>query len=443
MAPNDESTHDVASRDDDRLERVPVSDAVRAALLALAAGDPSRPVPWEGVEADEFLSALYREGLIGLAHRYVQESPHCGDVPPRLAEWVREAHLVTSVRMAVSYQAMGHILRRLARAAPPFLVAKGPAVAQTLYPNPWLRAFGDVDVIVHQRDWRAVDDVVTRMGLLPERDARVPMPPLSGADALYERTYRHPSGFALDVHYDDLLNCGLAARDVDGFWRRALSIEIEGVQVRTLAPADQFVHLCAHAHYHGYTRLVWLSDLAFLLRDHGEGLDWEQVIRTVRLEEVQVPVYYTLRLLEGMLGVAAPAGVLARVRPDRFRRAAHELFMPERDLLSLQPMWRPDLSFYFLPLLKRLVPDLLVMGRRGEKLGYLARLLVPPPDWLRRYYHLPPSSPIWPHYALHPLKLAHHYATELLTAARLRRLRLDEDDIPYLRRVGVTTRMVR
>lgn len=413
-----------------------VSPPVRAALCALAAGDLSLPVPWRGADPDDLLAALHREGLVGLAQRYVQASPHAGAVPPRLAERVREAHLVTAVRLAMAYQVMGRILRRLARSGPPLLVAKGPAVALTLYPNPWLRAFGDVDVIVRQRDWRALDAVATAMGLVPERDARVPMP-LSGADVLYERTYLHPSGFALDAHYDDLLNCGLAARDVDGYWRRARPLEVEGVEVRALAPADQFVHLCAHAHYHGYTRLVWLSDLAFLVRDHGHAVDWEQVARTVRLEEARVPVYYTLRLLDGLLGVRAPDGLLDRVRPDCLRRAAHERLMPEGQLLALRPMWRPDLSFYFLPLLKRLGPDLLVMGRRREKLGVLARLLAPPSSWLRRYYGLPPTAPVWPHYLLHPLKLAHHYASELVTAARLGRLRLDEDDLPYLRRARV------
>ncbi len=436
MGSSNETERGMTSADIDRLERVPVSDALRAVLVALASGDVSRPVAWEGVDADDLLAALYREGLIGLAHRYTLESPHGAAVPPRVAERVREAHLVTSVRLAVSYQMMGRVLRRLTRVAPPFLIAKGPAVAQTLYPNPWLRTFSDVDLIAHQRDWRALDDVLLRMGFTPARDALVPMPPLSGADCLYERTYHHPSGFMLDVHYDDLLNCGLAARDADGFWRRARTIEVEGVPVRTLAPADQFVHLCAHAHYHGYTRLVWLSDLAFLVRDHGDEVDWTQVVDTVRLEETQVPVYYTARLLAAMLCVAVSPEVLAQVRPDRFRRAVHEALMPERDLLALQPMWRPDLSFYFLPLLKRLVPDLLVMGRRRDKLAYLARLLVPPSHWLRRYYSLSPSSPIWPHYILHPLKLAHHYLTELATAVRLRRLRLTEDDLPYLRRAG-------
>ena len=421
----------------DRLERVAVSGGVRAALLALAAGDLSRPVPWKSADPGELLAALSREGLIGLAYRYAHESPHAGAVPPAVVERLREAHLAISVRLAVSCHVMGTVLRTLERSATPFLVVKGPAVARALYPSPWLRAFGDVDIIVHQRDWQAVEELVVRMGFAPDRDARVPMPPLSGADVLYERTYRHPSRLALDVHYDDILNCGLATRDVDGFWQRARSIDIEGLPVRTLAPADQLIHLCAHAHYHGYTRLIWLSDLAFLVRDHADELDWAQVIRTVRGEEARVPVYYTLRLLDAMLGVTVPAEVLAQARPDRFRRTVHERLIPERELLALQPMWRPDLSFYFLPLLKRLVPDLLVMGRRRDKLGYLARMLVPPGPWLRRYYSLPPSSPVWPQHILHPLKLAYHYASEIVTAARLGRLRLDEDDLPYLRRARV------
>lgn len=420
----------------DRMERIAVSEATRAVLVTLAAGDVTRAVPWGDVDPDEVLAALYREGLVGLAYHYTIESPHRQAVPPRLAERVREAHLVTAVRLAVSYQLMGRILRRLTRTAPPFLVAKGPALAQTLYPSPWLRSFNDVDIIVHQHDWRALDDAVLRMGFTPDRDARVPLPPLSGVDSLYERTYRHPSGFTLDVHYDDLLNCGLAARDAEGFWRRACDITIEGLRVQTLAPADAFVHLCAHAHYHGYTRLVWLSDLAFLVRDHADTIDWHQVVRTVRHEDARVPVYYTARLLDALLGVAVPAEVMAHITPDRFRRTAHEVYMPEADVMALRPMWRPDLSFYFLPLLKRLIPDLLVMGRRRDKLAYLARLLVPPSRWLRHYYSLPPSTPVWPHYILHPLKLAHHYTTELIIAARLRRLRLDEDDIPYLRRAG-------
>ena len=80
---------------------------------------------------------------------------------------------------------------------------------------------------------------------------------------------------------------------------------------------------------------------------------------------------------------------------------------------------RPDFSFYFIPLLKRLLPDLLVMGRRREKLHYLLRLVVPPAAWLRAYYRLDERRAVGPHRLLHPLKLAMHYLAEIGAAGRV------------------------
>jgi hypothetical protein len=182
-----------------------------------------------------------------------------------------------------------------------------------------------------------------------------------------------------------------------------------------LSLEDQLIHLCTHAHYHGYTRLNWFSDIAFIVRDHAAQLDWERLLETVRIEEVQVGVCYTLHFLDRLLGVSAPADVLAALQPDRFRRWWHERYLPEEKVLSLQPMWRPDFSFYFIPLFKRLLPDLLVMGRRGDKLRYLLQLLFPPRTWLRDYYKLGDTSRVAVHYLLHPLKLTYHYLAEVVT----------------------------
>jgi hypothetical protein len=189
------------------------------------------------------------------------------------------------------------------------------------------------------------------------------------------------------------------------------------VPVKTLSLEDQLIHLCTHAHYHGYTRLNCFSDMAFIVRDRAAALDWGQLIETVRIEEAQVGVYYSLRFLDQLLGISVPGDVIAALRPDGFRRWFHERYLPEEKVLSLQPMWRPDFSFYFTPFLKRLLPDMLVMGRRSEKLRYLLRLLAPPRDWLAYYYSLDESQPVWVHYLLHPLKLACHLVEEILTTA--------------------------
>jgi hypothetical protein len=89
-------------------------------------------------------------------------------------------------------------------------------------------------------------------------------------------------------------------------------------------------------------------------------------------------------------------------------------------------MARPDFSFYFLPLFKRLLPDWSVMGRRWDKLGCLFHLLFPPSAWLRNYYKLDATSGTAAHYFLHPLKLAFHYWGEIIFEIK-KRLRPQAD----------------
>jgi len=68
-----------------------------------------------------------------------------------------------------------------------------------------------------------------------------------------------------------------------------------------------------------------------------------------------------------------------------------------------------------------MVPDLLVMGQRREKLAYLARLLVSPrvaAGLLRVEWS------VVVHYLLRPLKLAYHYGRETVhTVQRKRAMR--------------------
>ena len=397
----------------DSYERVPISAATRTLLCDFAAGDVGRPLHRLDPDWEEVFQAVCRNGLLGLTHRYLKHRQACEYPPPEFRQAVNDAYRTSAIRMALMVLRISQVLARLAESGIDFMVVKGPALAHTVYPDPDMRAFNDLDLVVRERDWASMHRLLVAMGFRPEHDLPQPPPKLVPQEILYEQKYWHrKTGLLVEVHYDDILNAGLASRDVEGFWQRAIRVDVDGVPVKTLSLEDQLIHLCTHAHYHGYTRLNWFSDIAFIVRDHAAGLDWEQLLKTVRTEEAQVGVYYSLQFLDQLLDVSAPDGVLAALRPDRFRRWFHERYLPEEKVLSLQPMWRPDFSFYFTPFLKRLLPDLLVMGRRSEKLHYLLRLLAPPRDWLLYHYSLNRSTHVCAHYLLHPLKLAYHLASE-------------------------------
>ncbi|RMF03779.1 MAG: hypothetical protein D6768_05050, partial [Chloroflexi bacterium] len=398
-------------------ERVEVSEPVRRWLCYFAAGDPSRPLPRLPVDWEALFQAVGRNGILGLAYHILRRQPDELWPPPEFRDWVRQAHRQSVIRMALMQRRVTAALADLQESGLDFLVIKGPVLAQQVYPDSNLRPFGDLDIVVRERDWPAVHRHLLARGFVPEAEWPEPPPKLHPKLVLYELKYWHPgTELLVEVHYDDLLNAGLASRDGAGFWQRAGWVEIEGVRVKALSAADQLLHLCMHAHYHGYTRLNWLSDIALLVRDHAEKINWPQFVAAVEAEEAEVGVYFTFCYMEQLLGVAVPADVLAAVTPDAFRRRWHERFQPEAEVLSLAPMWRADFSFYFLPLRKRLLPDLLVMGRRREKLAILLRLFAPPATWLRYYYRVPPERATWPHYVLHPLKILTHYTAEILSA---------------------------
>ena len=402
----------------DTHERRPLSDTTRALLCDFAAGDVTRPLSRLDANWEDVLQHVCSNGLLGLTHYYLAYQ-ECQDYPPpAFRQWIQQAYTTNTTRMLLVYRNVVKVLAQLAKSAIDCMVVKGPALAYTVYPDPASRSFNDLDLIVRERDWAIAHQLMLDIGFRPEIDLPEPPPKLVPEAVAYESRYWHQeTSFLVEVHYDDILNAGLAARDAEGFWERAVLISVEGMPVKTLSLEDRLIHLCAHAHYHGYTRLNGFSDIAFIVRDHAAQLNWEQLVKVVRIEEAQVAVYYTLYFLDRLFSIPVPADVLRRLRPDPFRRWWHERYMPQREALSLQPMWRPDFSFYFLPLFKRLLPDLLVMGRRREKLHYLLRLLLPPPAWLRYYYRLNDAEGVALHYLLHPLKLIYHYLTEVATPA--------------------------
>jgi hypothetical protein len=397
--------------------RIRISDSTRVLLLHFASGDDEMRLPHVRANWGEVLEATARHGLIPLAARLLARQATDGYPPHDVVAEVQGRYRATAVSTMWAYRRIARLLVALSESGPEFIALKGPILGASIYPDPSLRVFHDLDLLVGEKDWAVMDETLRDLGFIPESDLPAPPPKLTRQAVPHEHKYLSTEdGFLVEVHYDDVLHAGLAARGIEGFWKRAVTVDIEGTPVRTLCPEDQLIYLCSHIHHHGYTRLSWFTDLAFLLRRNLRPIDWQQLISTTREEDAGVAVYYTLQYLRELLRVSVPCHVLSAVRPDALRRWAHRMFLPDEKVLSMQPMTPPTLSFYFIPVFTRLIPDLLVMGRRKEKLRYLLRLLVPPREWLVHYYSLDPSRHVLIHYLLHPLKLLCHTGGELADA---------------------------
>lgn len=130
---------------------------------------------------------------------------------------------------------------------------KGPWLAERLYGDAALRAYSDLDFLVHPRNWIAMEHTLSELGFSPRgpRDDR----------------HRHwqRDGIHVEPHFR-LTNPVEFDLDPEGIWKRSRVSDFHGAPGRLLAPSDELLFLCVHAVRHCFERLNLVLDLNLAFR---------------------------------------------------------------------------------------------------------------------------------------------------------------------------------
>ncbi|UQS22267.1 nucleotidyltransferase family protein [Amycolatopsis thermalba] len=239
-----------------------------AALLAAAAyrlpgtdrAMPARPVraeDWPGL-----LAAARKHRMTGLLTAAIA----AGAFPATGAQ-AREAasaHATNQMRVLVLEHELLRILDLLTGAGIEARVLKGTAVAHLDYPDPALRSFNDLDVLVRAGDIDRTVAVLATAGF--RRTLAEPRP---GFDRRFDKgmTLRPPAGYELDLHRTFVLGPWGRRVDLDAVWDAGQEFAIGGRAVRALSLPNRFLHACYHAALGDWPlRLGSLRDVAEMLR---------------------------------------------------------------------------------------------------------------------------------------------------------------------------------
>ena len=257
-------------------------------LLALADADgpstcrPDFRLAAEGVvalcemaHAHGVLPAVLRE-----VERFLQEQPHALLAQPadadRCGSSLGVARECVAKRAAMS-MFLGAEARRLTRElaadGAEAIVFKGVDFAERLYAKPVLRSFGDVDLLVHGRDWERVDATLTRLGYqaLPVR--------MKHATGYAEVQYQHPAmpGATVEIH-NNLVNSPTLRRGVS-VRMEDLPLERDAIGRLQASPAALLVLAAVHgAASHSFDKLQHLCDIAQAARERAGVID-EKALR--------------------------------------------------------------------------------------------------------------------------------------------------------------------
>lgn len=202
------------------------------------ASDGSQNCALSRAEFDQVTPLLYESGAAGLGWRQVRRIELAST---ESGELLRQAHRLQSLRAVMHEPQIRKAFRVLRDANLEPILIKGWAV-ERLYPEPGLRPYGDIDLLIPPRDYRAAAKVI--------------------ADQAPEcRVDFHAPAFEL------------ADRSLDDVYARSELFDCGDEKIRVPALEDHFALLAVHLLKHAAWRPLWLCDLGLLLER--EQLDWQ------------------------------------------------------------------------------------------------------------------------------------------------------------------------
>jgi hypothetical protein len=192
---------------------------------------------------------------------------------------------------------------------------KGPLIAAQAYGDITARQFEDLDVILRQRDIAAADDIIRGLGYA----AKIPwVHSAHGVKRMVPGEYNYVYSereAILELHTELTLRHFPVPPDLDQFFERAAIVDLGGRGIRTFCAEDALVALCVHGAKDFWERLIWIADIAEMIRSC-PALDWDSVQREAEKLQAQRMIRLGLALAGEILGAQVPAEVSARVKTD-------------------------------------------------------------------------------------------------------------------------------
>jgi hypothetical protein len=206
-----------------------------------------------------------------------------------------------------------------------YRVLKGPAHAHLLYPDPSLRAFGDIDLLVPSD---RIDDAIAM--LEHEGGERRYAEPRRGFDRRFSKgaCLTMPSGLEVDLHRTLVAGPYGLTIELERLFERPASFVLAGRALPALALEERLIDACYHGVLaHRPPRLLALRDIALMAGD--ENLDVDRVLALARAWSAEAVIAQAVTAAWSTLQLA-PGAPLARWagahRPDRAARRRLDLY---------------------------------------------------------------------------------------------------------------------
>ena len=356
--------------------------AIDDALTALLRGDIARVQPLVAGLSGAGQAIAQRAEYHGISHLLATLTGGEAGWPRSLAGIFRETAMAREFWEASHMRAVQPALGALVQAGVTPIVMKGTALAYLLYASPAARTRGDTDLLVSPEDLPRAREVLQGAGFSRGQDAH---------GTLFQESWQAPSGqdliHVIDLHWQindsPVLQQALPLEEA---LARTRALPRLGDGVRALSYGDSLLQQAFNAKWHsdfgffldrerviGMRRLIWAYDVHLLL----QAMDRAELDLLVRRAVDAGAAHALLEAIEhAQTAVGAPVSehMLSRLR-DGPADTPIMHYLRTGDMIA------------------RRRAELRATGGLRAKARFVARLLLPPPQHLRKRF---PRAQGWP-----------------------------------------------
>ncbi len=257
------------------------------------------------------LLLVQKHGMVGHLAAHLHELDR-DLVPPGMNKTLIEcqrAQILLTLRLTAE---LFRLLKRLAAAEIGVLAVKGPVLSLRAYGDPAMRSYGDLDLLVRQRDIRRATELMIAAGY----QAAVPVSAIDSGKIPGQYLFSAPdSKLLVELHNDYTLRYFPRRLLLEGFFERQVRVLLDSRKAPALSVEDELVLICVHGAKHYWERLMWIADVAALLYSQ-TNLDWKRAAESAREVGAERMLHAGLLLAANLLRAPLPGKVLPMVHSD-------------------------------------------------------------------------------------------------------------------------------
>lgn len=275
-----------------------------ARLLNLKRGEEYVDEIWNKLEStgwDDIINTAQEQGVMTFLFHKVKQLGLEAKLKPETLRIMSHKYQEGVAHNVITRHVLRDIIRSFNQYGVKAVILKGAInFCEDIYDNWNLRSMEDLDILVKKEDFPAARQCMVTSGL---RYAGGQIP----CDLSEDFVGRN---IAIDMHYLPVPEKYIYMFDMDSFWSNTMCVEMNGIKTHVPCPTDQIYHKFIHdviRHQELVNfRIQDLCDFVMTSQYYNEKIDWEEILRRVRENDIESLFNFHCWQIKRNLGVELP-----------------------------------------------------------------------------------------------------------------------------------------